>query len=102
MDASTDPSRILEQARQHLEALKQAGLSREALLELLGEDDQSKQQQQLQIHLQQPPPPQYQPPPPPPPQTTQGGIECKATRRDEYMRASLPHVCPVSLWTSIY
>ncbi|KAI0174061.1 hypothetical protein BJ166DRAFT_136029 [Pestalotiopsis sp. NC0098] len=72
MDASTDPSRILEQARQHLEALKQAGLSREALLELLGEDDQSKQQQQLQIHLQQPPQPQYQPPPPPPPQPTQG------------------------------
>ncbi|KAK6066758.1 homeobox and C2H2 transcription protein [Seiridium cupressi] len=79
MDASNDPSRILEQARQHLEALKQAGLSREALIALLGEDDQSKQQQQLQVHLQHPPPPpQYQPPPPPPPPpptTAQGGIE---------------------------
>ncbi|KAH8205432.1 hypothetical protein TruAng_000338 [Truncatella angustata] len=74
MEAQNDPSRILEQARQHLEALKQAGLSREALLALLGEDDQSKQQQQLQVHLSHPPPPQYQPPPPPPP-TTQGGIE---------------------------
>lgn len=83
MDAANDPSRILEQARQHLEALKQAGLSREALIALLGEDDQSKQQQQLQVHLQAPPPPQYQPPPPPPPPTTQGGIECKSeTRRD--------------------
>lgn len=93
MDTATqhqnDPSRILEQARQHLEALKQAGLSREALIALLEEDDQPKQQQQLQIQLQSPPPPQqpaYQPPPPPQQQQKQQHspphIECKSDRSD--------------------
>ncbi|KAI2601842.1 hypothetical protein GGR54DRAFT_580271 [Hypoxylon sp. NC1633] len=38
------PSRVLAQAREHLEALKQSGLSRDALIALLGEDHQ----QQLQ------------------------------------------------------
>ncbi|KAK8023628.1 hypothetical protein PG993_011694 [Apiospora rasikravindrae] len=60
MDTS-DPSRILEQARKHLEALKQAGLSREALLALLEEDcppqqqqiQQQQQQQQQQLQQQQ-------------------------------------------------
>ncbi|KAK7946146.1 uncharacterized protein PG986_010467 [Apiospora aurea] len=51
MDTS-DPSRILEQARKHLEALKQAGLSREALLALL-EEDCPPQQQQIQQQQQQ-------------------------------------------------
>ncbi|KAI0599575.1 hypothetical protein F4775DRAFT_117703 [Biscogniauxia sp. FL1348] len=43
-----DPSRILAQARQHLEALKQTGLSREELLQLLAEDTQQPQQPQQQ------------------------------------------------------
>ncbi|KAH8648408.1 hypothetical protein BX600DRAFT_114923 [Xylariales sp. PMI_506] len=73
MDAQNEPSRILEQARRHLEALKQAGLSREALIALLDEEDQPKQQQQLQVHLRQQSPNSLQPPqqPPPPPPTQQ-------------------------------
>jgi hypothetical protein len=97
MDATTqhqnDPSRILEQARQHLEALKQAGLSREALIALLEEDDQPKQQQQLQIQLQAPPaPPQYQPPPPPSQQqqpqqhSSPQHSECKNSDRPDAIR----------------
>ena len=52
-----DPSRKLAEAREHLEALKQAGLSRETLLALLDEDSgqapQSQQpsQQQQQLDL---------------------------------------------------
>lgn len=40
------PSRVLAQAREHLEALKQSGLSRDALLALLEEQPQQQQQQQ--------------------------------------------------------
>ncbi|KAI2605123.1 uncharacterized protein GGS25DRAFT_416314 [Hypoxylon fragiforme] len=40
------PSRVLEQAREHLEALKQSGLSHDALIALLGETSQQQQQQQ--------------------------------------------------------
>ncbi|KAI1124321.1 hypothetical protein F5Y10DRAFT_249742 [Nemania abortiva] len=43
-----DSSRILAQARQQLEALKQAGLSRDDLLALLEEETQQPQQQQQQ------------------------------------------------------
>ncbi|KAI2619772.1 hypothetical protein GGS26DRAFT_595176 [Hypomontagnella submonticulosa] len=39
------PSRVLAQAREHLEALKQSGLSRDALLALLEEDAQQQRQQ---------------------------------------------------------
>ncbi|KAJ2990521.1 hypothetical protein NUW58_g2909 [Xylaria curta] len=39
-----DPSRILAQARQQLEALKQAGLSREAIMALLEEEPQQQHQ----------------------------------------------------------
>ncbi|OTA58842.1 hypothetical protein K449DRAFT_424154 [Hypoxylon sp. EC38] len=39
------PSRVLAQAREHLEALKQSGLSRDALLALLEEEPQQQQQQ---------------------------------------------------------
>ncbi|KAI0153105.1 hypothetical protein GGR57DRAFT_156312 [Xylariaceae sp. FL1272] len=47
-----DPSRILAQARQHLEALKQAGLSRDDLLALIGEDPQLQEQTpQQQKHV---------------------------------------------------
>ncbi|KAI0886330.1 uncharacterized protein GGS22DRAFT_127532 [Annulohypoxylon maeteangense] len=42
------PSRVLAQAREHLEALKQSGLSRDALLALLEEQPQQQQQQQQQ------------------------------------------------------
>ncbi|KAI1370217.1 hypothetical protein F4677DRAFT_439021 [Hypoxylon crocopeplum] len=42
------PSRVLAQAREHLEALKQSGLSRDALIALLGEGPQQQQQQQQQ------------------------------------------------------
>ncbi|KAI8960213.1 hypothetical protein F5Y11DRAFT_272123 [Daldinia sp. FL1419] len=57
------PSRVLAQAREHLEALKQSGLSRDALLALLGEEPQSQQQQQQQQQQQrqQQQPPQQQP-----------------------------------------
>ncbi|KAI3334540.1 hypothetical protein F4824DRAFT_468258 [Ustulina deusta] len=50
-----DPSRILAQARQQLEALKQAGLSKNDLLALLEEEPQQQQQQQHphQQHQQQ-------------------------------------------------
>ncbi|KAI0858008.1 hypothetical protein F4860DRAFT_325484 [Xylaria cubensis] len=44
-----DPSRILAQARQQLEALKQAGLSRDDLLALIEEEPQQQQQQQHHI-----------------------------------------------------
>ncbi|KAI1114116.1 hypothetical protein F5Y14DRAFT_191505 [Nemania sp. NC0429] len=52
-----DPSRILAQARQQLEALKKAGLSRDDLLALLKEEtqehqNQPQQQQQQQQHQQ--------------------------------------------------
>ncbi|KAI0010800.1 hypothetical protein F4779DRAFT_616239 [Xylariaceae sp. FL0662B] len=40
------PSRILAQAREHLEALKQSGLSRDTLLALLEEDPPQQAQQQ--------------------------------------------------------
>ncbi|KAI0427556.1 hypothetical protein F5Y09DRAFT_28626 [Xylaria sp. FL1042] len=43
-----DPSRILAQARQQLEALKQAGLSKNDLLALLEEEPQQQLQQQQQ------------------------------------------------------
>ncbi|KAI1212018.1 uncharacterized protein F4807DRAFT_450642 [Annulohypoxylon truncatum] len=53
------PSRVLEQAREHLEALKQSGLSRDALLALLEEQpQQQQQQQQQQQHHHQPQQPQ--------------------------------------------
>ncbi|KAL7621632.1 hypothetical protein AAE478_008959 [Parahypoxylon ruwenzoriense] len=39
------PSRVLAQARQHLEALKQSGLSRDTLIALLGEESLPQQQQ---------------------------------------------------------
>lgn len=47
------PSRVLAQAREHLEALKQSGLSRDALLALLGEEPQQQQPQQQQQQQQQ-------------------------------------------------
>ncbi|OTA98113.1 hypothetical protein M426DRAFT_17739 [Hypoxylon sp. CI-4A] len=47
------PSRVLEQAREHLEALKQSGLSRDALIALLGEGDGQQQQQQQSQQQQQ-------------------------------------------------
>ncbi|KAI3317365.1 hypothetical protein HD806DRAFT_371693 [Xylariaceae sp. AK1471] len=50
MGEMDDPSRVLAQARQQLEALKQAGLSRNDLLALLEEDSQHQQQQQQQQH----------------------------------------------------
>lgn len=43
------PSRVLAQAREHLEALKQSGLSRDALLALLEEDSQQQQRQQAML-----------------------------------------------------
>ncbi|KAI1827618.1 hypothetical protein F4861DRAFT_327687 [Xylaria intraflava] len=48
-----DPSRILAQARQQLEALKQAGLSRSDLLALLEEEPQQSQQTQQSHQSQQ-------------------------------------------------
>ena len=48
-----DPSRKLAEAREHLEALKQAGLSRETLLALLDEDSQQPQHSQPQPLPQQ-------------------------------------------------
>ncbi|KAI5861026.1 hypothetical protein GGS23DRAFT_205418 [Durotheca rogersii] len=42
------PSRVLAQARQHLEALKQSGLSRNELIALLGEESQPQPQPQSQ------------------------------------------------------
>ncbi|ORY60672.1 uncharacterized protein BCR38DRAFT_317055, partial [Pseudomassariella vexata] len=78
------PSRILEQARRHLEALKQSGLSRETLLALLEEDNQQQQQQQSQQQIphqnpqqqgQQAQPPQH----PQHPQHPHGGIEARSS-----------------------
>ncbi|KAI1472622.1 uncharacterized protein F4812DRAFT_409703 [Daldinia caldariorum] len=46
------PSRVLAQAREHLEALKQSGLSRDALLALLEEEPQPQQPQQPQQQQQ--------------------------------------------------
>ncbi|KAI1778837.1 hypothetical protein F4818DRAFT_230578 [Hypoxylon cercidicola] len=46
------PSRVLAQAREHLEALKQSGLSRDALLALLEEDSQQQRQQAMLAEAQ--------------------------------------------------
>ncbi|CAJ2503384.1 Uu.00g107780.m01.CDS01 [Anthostomella pinea] len=46
-----DPSGILAKAREHLEALKQSGLSREALRALLEEEPEQHPQQQQQQHF---------------------------------------------------
>ncbi|KAI1177860.1 hypothetical protein F4777DRAFT_540618 [Nemania sp. FL0916] len=56
-----DPSRILAQARQQLEALKQAGLSRNDILALFEEESQMSQEQQQQPQQQQPQQQQHHP-----------------------------------------
>ncbi|KXJ90465.1 hypothetical protein Micbo1qcDRAFT_70757 [Microdochium bolleyi] len=60
------PSMVLAQAREHLEALRNSGLSREALLALFDEQATSQMslaasQQHQQQPIQQPSPPHYQP-----------------------------------------
>ncbi|KAI1296412.1 hypothetical protein F5Y03DRAFT_370259 [Xylaria venustula] len=62
MDQMDDPSRILARARAQLEALKQAGLSKNDLLALLEEDSQQQQSQQPQQQQQQPNQQQHQQP----------------------------------------
>jgi hypothetical protein len=52
MGEMDDPSRRLAEARQQLEALKQAGLSRDELIALLEEGPQHHQQQQQQQQQQ--------------------------------------------------